>query len=223
MKLTTPTLRILIFLILSLFPVLAPVFTFSQNSGFSNWAFPIQSLSLFLFGLCLFLFNPELHPKKETNILFSKKLKSKIIFSLCSLLCLLLISFLLQKIGSLISKQNSISISKPEDMKSFFYCGLNFLFSSSYEELVYRFYLPDALLFLTRNFKEKKMVSIDCEIISIILFSLGHIYLGILSVINAAIACCILRICYKKTNSLIPGITAHFTYNIIQLLISNLW
>ncbi|MCF0126639.1 MAG: CPBP family intramembrane metalloprotease [Clostridia bacterium] len=62
------------------------------------------------------------------------------------------------------------------------------------------------------------MVEIDCEIISLILFALGHIYLGLLAVINAAFAYFILRLCYKKTGSLIPGITAHFIYNILQLV-----
>ena len=57
------------------------------------------------------------------------------------------------------------------------------------------------------------------EIITIILFALGHKYLGIFAVINACIACVILRICYIKTKNIFAGTIAHFMYNFVSLLL----
>lgn len=217
MKNKTTGSRILIFFILALIPVLMPLFIIPANPSFQEWTFPYQQFYLAFFGLILFLWNPELREKKIPG--FWKK----VIYLLSVFLILTAISFIIQKAGTLIPGKNTEhfagKITKPSDGKSFLFCIFNFLFSAFYEESLYRFFLPEALLFLTRNFKDKKMVTIDCEIVACMLFALGHIYLGILSVINAALAYIVLRICYKKTESLLPGTIAHFLYNFSQLLL----
>lgn len=217
MKFKSQSCRILIFFILALIPVLLPLFIIPENPSFTDWTFPYQQFYLAFFALILLLWNPELRENKIPG--FWKK----VLFMAGAFLLLTAISFILQKIGSLftgkIAGKISEKIAKPDNSKSVFFCSLNFLFSAFYEESLYRFFLPEALLYFTRNCKDRKMAAIDCEIISCMLFALGHIYLGILSVINAALAYIVLRICYKKTESIIPGTLAHFLYNLSQLVL----
>lgn len=217
MKLHTPTPRILIFFIMTLFPVILPLFTVSKEVSF-NWSvFPASQVYLFFFSLILIIANPELRPEKKDFPLWKKILLIPLAFLLLTLL-----SFLLQKLGNLITKGPAVHIQKPESSGQWIYCSMNFLFSSFYEEAVYRFFLPEALIWLTRNVKDRKMAIADCEIISMILFSLGHIYMGFFSVLNAALAYIILRYCFRKTGSLVPGTMAHFAYNLFQLIVSPL-
>lgn len=211
------TAKIPVFFIMVLFPVLLPVFTFSNSSPFVKWSFPFQALFLAVFAFLLVIANPELYEKNKSD---KTRLSKKILFTICVFFILNITAFVLQKIGNLFSQNQIFNIIKPEGVKEWTYCLINFFFSSFYEEGVYRFFIPEALLYFTRNCKDKRMVEIDCEILGMILFALGHIYLGILSVINAAIAYFVLRFCFKKTNSLVPGTAAHFLYNVLQLVVS---
>lgn len=209
--------KIPFFFILVLFPVLLPVFTFSNSSPFVSWSFPFQALFLACFAFILVIANPELNENhKSEKIGFIRKL----IFAVCAFIVLNVTAFIMQKIGSLFSQTQNIEIIMPAGYREWTFCLLNFLFSAFYEEAVYRFFIPEALLYFTRNCKDKRMVEIDCEIFGMILFALGHIYLGILSVINAAIAYLVLRFCFRKTKSLIPGTAAHFFYNVLQFVVS---
>lgn len=211
------TAKIPVFFIMVLFPVLLPVFTFSNSSPFVKWSFPFQAFFLAVFAFILVIANPELYEKNKSD---KTRLSKKILFTICVFFILNITAFVLQKIGNLFSQNQIFNIIKPEGVKEWIYCLINFFFSSFYEEGVYRFFIPEALLYFTRNCKDKRMVEIDCEILGMILFALGHIYLGILSVINAAIAYFVLRICFKKTNSLVPGTAAHFLYNVLHLVVS---
>lgn len=224
MKLHTPTPRILTFFIITLLPVILPIFTVSKDFSFSWSDFPLSQLYLVLFSLILIIFNPELRKKKENesseeNVITIPIWKKTLLIPMAFIL-LTGISFLLQKLGNLISKTPAVEFQKPENFIQWLFCSMNFIFSSFYEETVYRFFLPEALIWFTRNVKDRKMAVADCEIVSMILFSLGHIYLGFFSVLNAALAYIILRYCYRKTNSLIPGTAAHFAYNLFQLIVS---
>lgn len=228
------TAKISLFFILALFPVLLPVFTVSRASPFVKWDFPFQGLILAVFALVLITANLELYksenedsPEEDSKKVLRKKLIF-LLYAVCTFVLLNVTAFIMQKTGDLmnyishVSENEKIEILKPADFKAWIFCILNFLFSSFYEESVYRFFLPEAMIYFTRNCKDKRMAEIDCEILGMILFALGHIYLGILSVINAAIAYVILRICFKKTRSLVPGTAAHFFYNLLQLIVSPL-
>ncbi len=200
---------------MALIPALMPLFIIpsAKNISFSKASFPFQQLLFALFGFFLISLNPEL--KKEKT---DKKFIYKFLWTIGTFVVLTIISFLLQKIGTLISHAQISEIQKPVTVSDYIYCILNFLFSAFYEESLYWFFLPEALLYLTRNYKDRKMVQIDCEIISCVLFATGHIYLGFLAILLAAIAYIILRLCFKKTSSLLPGTAAHFLYNLSQLL-----
>lgn len=88
---------------------------------------------------------------------------------------------------------------------------LTFLVTCFYEEIIYRFYIPD---FLISNVKFPKIVP---EILSILIFALSHRYLGLAPVINAFFAGFVLRRCYLKSSSIITCFLAHFSYNIFML------
>lgn len=235
MNYRSPSCKILIFFIMTLVPVLMPLFIIPESPAFTEWTFPYQRVYLAMLGFILIILNPELR-KAELHKIENEENKTsgntenespkkslgfikKFLFAAVTFLVLFLISFILQKIGNLISHKPLSPVIKPSDPQTWFYCILNFLLSAFYEESLYRFFIPEALIFLTRNFKDKKMIQTDCEIISCMLFALGHVYLGFLSVINAALAYVVLRICFKKTNSLVPGTLSHFAYNLFQLML----
>ena len=103
--------------------------------------------------------------------------------------------------------------------RALFYCILKFCLAAFYEEVMYRLYLPEQLKRFLKNTQNKITQIYIPEIITIILFALGHKYLGIFAVINACIACVILRICYLKTKNIFAGTIAHFMYNFTSLLL----
>ncbi|MDD7268383.1 MAG: CPBP family intramembrane metalloprotease [Treponema sp.] len=101
---------------------------------------------------------------------------------------------------------------------------INFGFSAIYEEVLYRAYLPEALILLFRiNVKENtkfKYISLFfAEAIGALLFAFAHIYAGWLSVLNAILAHLILRLIYRKTGNIYINITAHWLYNLLILLV----
>lgn len=96
------------------------------------------------------------------------------------------------------------------------------LCAAFYEEVIYRFYFPSALLnLLTENKIIKhtngkvKLFAIISEVLGVVLFSLGHIYLGILGVLNSAVCGILLRICMKRTGTLVIPLLIHSIYNLL--------
>lgn len=88
---------------------------------------------------------------------------------------------------------------------------LAFAVSAFYEEVLYRQYVPFIALHAVKN---RKVLRIIAEIVCVLVFAFSHRYLGWSAVINAFICGIILRWCYVKTESVIPGTIAHFVYNI---------
>ena len=58
-----------------------------------------------------------------------------------------------------------------------------------------------------------------CEVLGVLAFAFAHLYMGWISVLNAALAHVFLRLCYKKNGHLWPCVTAHFFYNVISLIL----
>ena len=118
------------------------------------------------------------------------------------------------------------SIIKPQTGIEWLFIILNFLFASFYEEVIYRAYFPAAIISLLgkikkvqENEKLRLTTIIIAEIIALLAFSFAHLYLGVLSVINAAIAHIILRLFYRKQEDIVACWSAHFIYNIISLIL----
>lgn len=153
----------------------------------------------------------------ESDYLIS--FKKKLIYSLLTFICLFLLYFLINFIAFLTfkTKIETSSILKPQNFSQWVFCILNFFTAAFFEEIIYRLYLPDGFTKLFE--KNSKLIIILSEIIALVFFALGHLYLGIFSVINAGGAYLLLRALYKKTNSIFYSIIIHFLYNLIIIII----
>ena len=102
---------------------------------------------------------------------------------------------------------------------------LNFLFgviaAAFSEEMIYRFYLPRSFKeMLSKKFGNNRRLSVVCEVLALLLFSLGHLYLGILGFINAVLCGAALRLCMIRTKSLWIPFIIHALYNLLSFLIA---
>ena len=104
------------------------------------------------------------------------------------------------------------------------------IFAAFFEEVIYRFYLPQAFReILQKRLTGKKKasekmfdnqrLSVFCEGLSLLLFGLGHVYLGVLGFLNALVCGAVLRFCMIKTKSLWIPFGIHAIYNFLSFLI----
>lgn len=214
--------QIIVFSIILAFFAVPPFFVnagnFNQES-FTTWSFPFYQIGI---GICAVIFY-EFYIKdrldfKYNNAIKLMNLSIQFVFVLCLLFCN---SLLLNFIGTCIPDfSSSIIASKPNTFLGILFLILNFTGSACYEEILYRSYIPDALLSIFK-IKEKDSVTKQIifryfiEIAGMMLFAFAHIYGGPLSVINAAIAHCILRFFYVKTKNVYVNIASHSLYNIL--------
>ena len=137
----------------------------------------------------------------------------------CWLLC---VAFLLKFLSTLpvfAGTESKFTIEKPDSTLAWFFCILNFAAAAFYEEVIYRFYLTDALLSMISKKSSAKVWMWICEIFTGLCFAAAHLYLGIFSAVNAALAHVILRGCYKKSEIIWFCVFAHFFYNVISLIL----
>lgn len=112
-----------------------------------------------------------------------------------------------------------ITVTKPASFVQWIFCILTFAFAAFNEEVVYRFYLADKLFQLLSVKLKWKLLRLICELFVLLCFAFAHLYLGWISILNAALAHIILRLCYIKNERLWPCVTAHFLYNVISLIL----
>jgi len=124
-----------------------------------------------------------------------------------------LAAYLLPQIGS-----NSLltEIKLPASAREWIVCVLTLVVGAFYEEIMYRRYLCDTLIFLCAK---KRWVRLFIESFVILIFAFSHFYLGWPAVVNALLCGILLRLCVIKTDSIIPGATAHFLYNLLMYLL----
>lgn len=222
-------INIFVFLFVILFlisPSLISSFVTSTSiTTFTQWNFPLQQGILAIIALLVYFLNPEL--KKQNEILETKNISKKFHF-VFYIITPFIFTFLLLFFNSLIfsflstleffKSSQQISVINPDSFIKWIYCILNFIFAAFFEEIIYRFYFIDELNFLFNKSNKKSLFWIF-EIFGLVIFAISHYYMGFLAVINAAFGHIILRICYKKSKSIIPGFFAHFCYNIISLIL----
>jgi membrane protease YdiL (CAAX protease family) len=106
--------------------------------------------------------------------------------------------------------------------------GINFVFgvlcAAFFEEIVYRFYLPQAMkdIFVKGKYDTSRKsfwLSILCETAALVLFSLGHIYLGLFGFLNALVCGAALRVCMLRTKSVWVSFVVHSAYNFLSFSI----
>lgn len=211
----------LIFLLITIFFILPPLFLGAGNyetSPFTSWKMPLGQIILSLFFLLFYFFyiKEEIAQTKAYLFIFN----SLFVFS-----SLFFISLIFQIISIFFqSGQASLAVQKPQGPFELINCIFLFLSGAVYEELLYRLYFPHSLILLFSRIKVKKektalIFIILAESLSALVFSLAHLYEGYLSVFNALIAHLILRYAYKKTHNIWYNISAHFLYNLLVLFI----
>lgn len=205
--------EILIFssiLLLFILPPFCTPLVNDQTVLFKEWSFPLQQIIYGFIAAVIFFSLKD----AETKIKF---LRFPVIFTVGLLLCS---SLIIKGISVLIENDSSTTlVTVPHTFFQWVACVLTFLPAAFYEEVIYRFYLPDALISLVSRKTEKKFFIILCEILSCLIFAFSHYYLGWLSVLNAVMGHLILRTCYKKNGTIWPGVAAHFIYNMISLIL----
>ncbi len=92
--------------------------------------------------------------------------------------------------------------------------ALNLAIGAYYEEVLYRLFLPESLRFLI----PRQQFALPAELLSVVIFACSHRYLGVFSVLNAALCGSMLRICCRKTRGIATGALVHFLYNFLLVL-----
>lgn len=217
MKIHSFIREILTFSFIFIFFLLPPVITSFSISGHNiiQWNLPVINI---IYGIFAFAIYIEYKQKNNINtkFLFFYKEVSSFILTFGFLFS---VSLVFKFIASFFENTNSTEIIFPSTLKSWLFCILSFFFSAFFEEVIYRFYTPEILKYLLKKIKSEKIIFILSEIFALLVFSIAHLYLGLLSVFNAMIAHIILRICFKKSESIYPGFFTHFFYNIISLIL----
>lgn len=213
MKLHSFAAEILFFSLIFLGFAVPPFFHLAASvpeGVFSEWTFPLTQLVLAVAALGIYLIFRE---KTERSLIFFP-----VIFTVSLLFCLALI---LKFVSSLhfFAHKPAFEVARPSTIIQWIFCLLNFLLAAFYEEIIYRFYLPDALLRIISRKSGSRARLYLCEIFAGALFAAGHFYLGALAVVNAAGAHVVLRRCYKITGTIWCGVCAHFIYNVISLIL----
>ena len=83
-----------------------------------------------------------------------------------------------------------------------------------YEEVLYRQFLPEFMALIAGEKINRKLVFYGTEFLALLLFAFAHRYQGWISVVNSFLCGTVLRLCYKKTSSVLPGAAAHAVYNL---------
>ena len=218
------------FLILVFF-VIPPIFT--TGTAEYSAAAPVLALlihaALCAYIICKIKFSTEKQPFRIDR----KLILSRAIVTFVALCMLIMNSFAWNAAATVtaatgIFNTESSEIVKivPEGAAEIAYTVLSLLIAALYEELLYRWFLPEEIKYIfssdstmSKSKQTAKTLRILFEILIILLFALGHRYLGIWAVLNAFTAGCILRFICVRTDSVISGFIAHFAYNLLLLFI----
>ena len=233
MKIHSFVTEILFFSIISLFFVIPPLFVNAPSVQHIDFTlFSVQNFSHFVIAVFIFVFYKK---SVENDEQFSTKILKYLIYFVVIFILLFGISFICNfSAQKLLNSENSfvnsqVFVEIPQGIFDFLICIFNLLFAAFFEEVIYRFYIPFGIKnFLFRKvFDEnqsksytifEKSILLFIEIVTMLIFSFSHKYLGIFSVVNAAVAHLVLRFSFIRSKSLIPSTLAHFFYNFVFLM-----
>ena len=216
---------LLIFFLFIVPPFFASALSGQTGSLFEGWQFPWRQILLAVTGVLIFLF----FSKKTDDVKVAQAGVGKmfnvwrqlivfpVVFTFGMLFAISLMCRFLAEITGLFD--GDFVVSKPSGLLQWAFCLVYFLTAAFFEEVLYRFYFTDELLILVTRKKVWRGSRILCEIAGLLCFAFAHFYMGWISVLNAALAHLILRLCYKKSGRLWPCVAAHFAYNVISLIL----
>lgn len=202
-----------VFLLIIFLFIVPPFFAASISAArplFSGWSFPWYQLMLAILG-CLLLFFYYEKSERPSLIIFP------VLFTFGMLFAVSLFCRFLSEISGLYDGE--LSVTKPAGILEWLFCLINFLCAAFYEEVLYRFYFIDEFTGLVTRKKEWRGCRLLCESAGLLCFAFAHLYLGWISVLNAALAHIFLRLCFKRSGKLWPCVLSHFIYNVISLIL----
>ena len=213
MKKHTLLSDIAVFLLIIFLFIVPPFFAAAITASrtlFSGWGFPWYQILLALLASALLFFYYEKN-EKHTLIIFPVLFTFGMLFSI-SLFC----RFLAEVTGL---TDGEMAVTKPAGLLQWCSCIINFLCAAFYEEVLYRFYFVDELYNLITKKKVWRGCRLLCEGLGLLVFAFAHLYMGWISVLNAALAHVFLRLCFKRFGKLWPCLAALFIYNVISLIL----
>jgi membrane protease YdiL (CAAX protease family) len=198
------------FFLIFVFFAIPPVLNNSQPS-FSP-AMPLLSLIVYV-ALSIYILIKNKFGKTD--------FRSFSVVTSFALLCMLLLNAKIWDLATILFSESQSEVTKTisEGFLENAYIVFSLFVSALYEELLFRHFLPESAYSFVKSFSKQtgnaKIARICVEISIIMIFALGHRYLGIWAVLNAFTAGCILRFFCIRTGSFISGFVAHFVYNVI--------
>ena|SRR5574344_595660 len=210
---------ILQFLFITVLFALPPLFARNASpEAFTAWTFPVLPLLYAFFAALLLRYSGIVHIQQCSSSQSRRiMMYMRIGYASASFGALCVISSAVELFLHFTGSSVHQNVTLPSTALSVVFCIIEFACSSFFEEVLYRFYLPESLISLLTKKTHFRYSRITSETICILLFACAHRYLGIPSVINAAAAGIILRLCYKKSSSVSAGTAAHFAYNLLSL------
>ena len=202
-----------VFLLIIFLFIVPPFFTAAISAAqplFSFWGFPWYQLLLAILAALLLFFYYEKNDR-HSLIIFPVLFTFGMLFSV-SLFC----RFLAEVTGL---SDGQLAVTKPAGILQWSFCLINFLCAAFYEEVLYRFYFIDELYALITRKKVWRGCRLLCEGLGLLVFAFAHLYMGWISVLNAALAHVFLRLCFMRFGKLWPCLAAHFIYNVISLIL----
>ena len=201
------------FLLVLAFLAVPPVFV-SHGTGLSQaGTFNASVLYQLLISVILFF--------QFLKLKTAEKSKTKIFRFLfhgtITLGILMIIFALMQSIELLFSNEEMKSQNFMPDVDgplSILFLTLAVVCGAFYEEVLYRQFLPEFMALIAGEKINRKLVFYGTEFLALLLFAFAHRYQGWISVVNSFLCGTVLRLCYKKTSSVLPGAAAHAVYNL---------
>ncbi len=205
-KLQYPIDKILDYLTILLFFCIPPLFTTQIQKTQISLEFSAMSILLYSALIVFILWCIDL-----------KKYPQTFVFSKANLyLCLLLYinMFFWNGIGGKLGVESNQSLLLPTSLSGWLSCIIGTIVFASFEEILYRFFLPvrtKELLHLVCN--KEKIVTFLSEGIPLLLFTFAHRYLGLFPLLNSLFAGILLRYFYTKNKSIFWNSIIHSLYN----------
>ena len=201
------------FLLVLAFLAVPPVFV-SHGTGLSQaGTFNASVLYQLLISAILFFQFLKLKPAEKSKA----KIFRFLFHGTITLGILMIIFALMQSIELLFSNEEMKSQNFMPDVDgplSILFLTLAVVCGAFYEEVLYRQFLPEFIALIAGEKINRKLVFYGTEFLALLLFAFAHRYQGWISVVNSFLCGTVLRLCYKKTSSVLPGAAAHAVYNL---------
>ena len=201
------------FLLVLAFLAVPPVFV-SHGTGLSQaGTFNASVLYQLLISVILFFQFLKLKPAEKSKA----KIFRFLFHGTITLGILMIIFALMQSIELLFSNEEMKSQNFMPDVDgplSILFLTLAVVCGAFYEEVLYRQFLPEFMALIAGEKINRKLVFYGTEFLALLLFAFAHRYQGWISVVDSFLCGTVLRLCYKKTSSVLPGAAAHAVYNL---------